>query len=55
MADELFEAEKIVKERYRKGKLEYLIKWKGYSTKHNSWEPAENIPTKVRHRCKNYP
>ena len=24
-------------------KKQYLIKWKGYFTAHNSWEPAENV------------
>ena len=24
-------------------KKQYLIKWKGYSAMHNSWEPAKNI------------
>ena len=24
-------------------KKQYLIKWKGYSAAHNSWEPAENV------------
>ena len=24
-------------------KKQYLIKWKGYSTAHNSWEPAKNV------------
>ena len=24
-------------------KLHYLIKWEGYGTEHNSWEPADNV------------
>ena len=28
-----------------KKKLQYLLKWKGYSATHNSWEPASNIST----------
>jgi hypothetical protein len=27
-------------------KLHYLIKWKGYPTSDNSWEPAENVQAK---------
>ena len=26
-------------------KKQYLVKWKGYSDAHNSWEPAENVNT----------
>jgi Zn-dependent protease with chaperone function len=24
-------------------RLEYLVKWKGYTDKHNTWEPADNL------------
>ena len=42
--EEIYSVEKIVKTRVCKdGKTEYLLKWKGYSSKHNSWEPEENI------------
>uniref|UniRef100_A0A914UTQ6 Chromo domain-containing protein n=1 Tax=Plectus sambesii TaxID=2011161 RepID=A0A914UTQ6_9BILA len=39
----VFAAECIMRERRRKGKTEYLVKWKGWNSRHNSWEPTENI------------
>lgn len=41
--DRVYAAEKIIKKRVRPGKVEYLVKWKGWSTRHNTWEPEENI------------
>ncbi|KAL2613949.1 hypothetical protein R1flu_025641 [Riccia fluitans] len=38
-----FEVESIKKKRVRKGKVELLIKWKGWSDKANTWEPYENV------------
>ena len=35
--DALFDVERIVKTRKRAGKVEYLVKWRGYSDKFNSW------------------
>ena len=43
LADQVFAAEAITKKRFRKGKTEYLVKWKGWSPKHSTWEPEENI------------
>ncbi|KAM3716001.1 Chromobox protein [Dirofilaria immitis] len=40
---DVYAAEKILKSRTRKGKTEYLIKWKGWSNQHNTWEPSSNI------------
>nr|XP_029734931.1 polycomb group protein Pc-like [Aedes albopictus]XP_029734932.1 polycomb group protein Pc-like [Aedes albopictus] len=41
--DRVYAAERIMKKRVRTGKVEYLVKWKGWSTRHNTWEPEENI------------
>ncbi|KAM8879939.1 chromobox protein homolog 6a isoform 2-T2 [Spinachia spinachia] len=41
--DRVFAAEAILKRRVRKGRLEYLVKWKGWAMKHSTWEPEENI------------
>ena len=35
--DALFDIERIVKTRKRAGKVEYLVKWRGYPEKFNSW------------------
>lgn len=43
MGEQVFDAECILNKRLRKGKLEFLVKWRGWSSKHNSWEPQENI------------
>ncbi|XP_055928681.1 uncharacterized protein LOC129959791 [Argiope bruennichi] len=40
---EVYKVEKIVAKRFRHGRFEYLIKWKGYSSAENTWEPKENI------------
>ncbi|XP_022199407.2 polycomb group protein Pc isoform X3 [Nilaparvata lugens] len=44
MGDRVYAAERIMKKRHRKGRgVEYFVKWKGWSTKHSTWEPEENI------------
>ena len=35
-----YEMEKVVADRLIGGKKEYLVKWKGWADKHNSWEPV---------------
>jgi hypothetical protein len=41
---ELFDVDKILKTRKRNGKIEYLVSWKGYPSKFNSW--VDNITSK---------
>lgn len=42
--DQIFAAEAITKKRLKKdGRTEYLVKWKGWSSKYNTWEPEDNI------------
>lgn len=35
--------EKVLKQRLKNGSVEYLIKWKGFSEKYNSWEPKSMV------------
>eukprot|EP00118_Oscarella_pearsei_P006715 m.30865 g.30865 ORF g.30865 m.30865 type:complete len:209 (+) comp31407_c0_seq6:79-705(+) len=39
----VYAAERVIGSRLRKGKQEFLVKWRGWSYKHNTWEPEENI------------
>ncbi|XP_044733318.1 polycomb group protein Pc [Chrysoperla carnea] len=41
--DRVYAAEKIMKKRAKRGKVEYFVKWKGWSYRHSTWEPEENI------------
>ena len=38
-----YEVEDIIDKRINKGKPEYLIKWKGYSTNESTWEPLSHL------------
>jgi len=39
----IYAVEAIINEKREGGKLMYLLKWEGYSHKHNTWEPEEHI------------
>ncbi|KAJ8263922.1 hypothetical protein GJAV_G00143110 [Gymnothorax javanicus] len=43
VGERVFAAECILKRRIRKGRIEYLVKWKGWAIKYSTWEPEENI------------
>ncbi|XP_054707767.1 chromobox protein homolog 2-like [Uloborus diversus] len=43
VGERVYAAECVQKKRIRKGRVEYLVKWKGWSTRYNTWEPEENI------------
>jgi hypothetical protein len=49
--EEEHEVEQVLNSRLRRGKLQYLVKWKGYTDEHNTWEPEaglEHAPQSVK-------
>ncbi|XP_028282678.1 chromodomain Y-like protein [Parambassis ranga] len=48
--EEFYEVEKIVdKRRSKKGRVEYLVRWRGYGSQGDTWEPESHLST-----CMNY-
>ncbi|KAJ3613932.1 hypothetical protein NHX12_017511 [Muraenolepis orangiensis] len=43
VGERVFAAESIIKRRIRRGRMEYLVKWKGWTPKYSTWEPEDNI------------
>jgi len=41
--EEEYQVESIVDHRMKKGKKEYLVKWKGFDDEENTWEPTSNL------------
>lgn len=53
-----YEVEQVLDSRWRRGKLEYLIHWRGYDVNERTWEPIENVtnaPKKVQDFHRRYP
>jgi hypothetical protein len=40
---EEYEVEKVIDKKDEKGEKYYLVKWKGYDSSANTWEPLENL------------
>jgi len=38
-----WEVEEILDSRWHRRRFQYLIKWKGYSHEHNSWESTSKV------------
>ena len=38
-----YEVEEVLDSQLKRGKLEYLVKWSGYTDDHNTWEPESNL------------
>ena len=43
---EVFDVEKVLQSQLVDGKLQYLVKWKGYGMNNNTWEPASQFTSK---------
>ena len=41
--ENVWEVEEILSSRTRNKKVQYLVKWKGYSPDDNTWEPYDNL------------
>jgi len=40
-----WEVEEVLDSHWHRRRFQFLIKWKGFSREHNSWEVASNVKT----------
>jgi len=43
-----YEVEKILNRQERRGKMKYLVKWKGYTVEENMWEKIESLKNAIK-------
>jgi hypothetical protein len=43
IGEDVYEVEEVLNSKLLRGKLHYLVKWKGFTAEHNSWEPEGNL------------
>ena len=43
MVPEVYVVDKVVNVRVKSGEVEYKVRWQGYTTKEDTWEPADNL------------
>ena len=56
--DEEYEVDSILDAKKQRGKIRFLVHWKGYSPEHDSWEPEEalaNAPEKLTEFYREFP
>ena len=41
---DVHEVDQLRAKRRRGGRIEYLVKWKGWGSEHDSWEPTAHLP-----------
>ena len=51
--DDVYLVEKVVDKKQLGRKLMYFVKWEGYSSQDNTWEPTANL-SNVKHLIKEY-
>jgi hypothetical protein len=52
--ENVWEVEEILSSRTRNKKVQYLVKWKGYSPDDNTWEPYDNLLGGAEEAVKNF-